>query len=47
VVVGLSAINWVVLIPATACWPVAGLVVYFVARSARRHDEGEAREHDE
>ena len=41
VLLGLTALGWLVLIPATACWPAAGVVVYFVVRSARRHDEQE------
>ena len=35
--VGLTALSWLVLIPAVACWPVAGLVVYLVWRNAKHH----------
>jgi hypothetical protein len=32
------------LIPATARWPLVGLLLYVVWRAARRHDEREAAE---
>jgi len=41
-VLGLTALSWVLLIPATMCWPVAGLIVYLVWRSAKRHEEVDA-----
>ena len=34
---GLTAINWIILIPATLCWPVVGVVLYLIWRSAKRH----------
>ncbi len=37
--VGLTALTWVILIPATMCWPVAGFVVYLVWRSSKHHEE--------
>ncbi|HEX4520343.1 MAG TPA: hypothetical protein VH063_12250 [Gaiellaceae bacterium] len=37
--VGLTALTWVILIPATLCWPVAGFIVYLVWRSSREHEE--------
>jgi hypothetical protein len=44
---GLSALTWVVLIPCTLCWPVAGYVVYLVHRSGKRHEEREAAEREQ
>ena len=41
-VLGLTALSWILLIPATMCWPVAGLIVYLVWRSAKRHEEIDA-----
>ena len=41
-VLGLTAINWIILIPATLVWPLVAVVVivYVVAnRSAKRHEE--------
>ena len=35
---GLTALTWIILIPATLCWPAVGLVIYFIWRSAKRHD---------
>ena len=43
----LTALTWVILIPATMCWPVAGVIVYFVWRSAKRHDEREKLEREQ
>jgi hypothetical protein len=36
---GLTALTWVILIPATMCWPVAGFIVYLVWRSSQHHEE--------
>jgi hypothetical protein len=44
---GLSALTWVILIPATLCWPAAGYVVYLVWRSAKRHDERDRIEREQ
>jgi nitrogen fixation-related uncharacterized protein len=41
-VVGLTAINWIILIPATLVWPLVGIVLYFVWRSAKRHDDADS-----
>jgi hypothetical protein len=34
---GLTAINWIILIPATLCWPAVGFVIYLIWRSSKRH----------
>ncbi|HEY4346291.1 MAG TPA: hypothetical protein VGM80_01800 [Gaiellaceae bacterium] len=44
---GLSALTWVILLPATLCWPVAGYVVYLVWRSGKRHDERDRIEREQ
>ena len=36
---GLTALTWVVLIPAGGCWPAAGYLVYRINRAAKRHEE--------
>ncbi len=36
---GLTAINWIILIPATLVWPLVGIVLYFIWRSAKRHGD--------
>jgi hypothetical protein len=36
---GLTALTWIILIPATMCWPVAGLIVYLVWRASKEHEE--------
>ncbi len=41
-VLGLTAINWIILIPATLVWPLVGVVLYFLWRSAKRHDDADA-----
>jgi hypothetical protein len=38
-VLGLTAINWIILIPATLVWPLVGIVLYFIYKSAKRHEE--------
>jgi len=43
---GITALTWLVLIPCVACWPIAGYVVYLVHRSGKRHDEREAAERE-
>ena len=43
---GMTALTWLVLIPCVAVWPVAGYVVFLVHRSGKRHDEREAAERD-
>ncbi len=45
--IGLTALTWVILIPCTLCWPVAGYVVYLVHRSGKRHDERERLEREQ
>jgi membrane protein implicated in regulation of membrane protease activity len=43
-VLGLSALSWVLLIPAVAVWPLVGLVIYLIWRWAKRSTaEDEAR----
>jgi hypothetical protein len=44
---GLSALTWVILIPCTLVWPVAGYAVYLLHRSAKRHDERERLEREQ
>ncbi len=34
---GLTALTWIILIPATLCWPAVGVLLYFIWRSAKRH----------
>ncbi len=43
-IVGWTALTWIILVPAVLCWPVAGFLVYLVWQSAKRHDEREAAE---
>lgn len=38
---GLSALSWVLLIPAVAVWPLAGLVIYLIWRWAKRSTEAD------
>jgi len=44
---GLTALTWIILIPATLCWPAAGYLVYLVWRSGKRHDERERLEREQ
>jgi hypothetical protein len=41
---GMTALSWIILVPAVACWPAAGYLVYRVHQAGRRHDEREALE---
>jgi flagellar basal body-associated protein FliL len=41
-VLGLTAINWIILIPATMVWPLVAVVIYFIWRSAKRHEDADA-----
>lgn len=36
---GMTALTWVILIPAVGCWPAAGYLVYRINRSGKRHEE--------
>jgi hypothetical protein len=36
---GMTALSWLVFIPAVACWPIAGVIVYFVWRWSKHHEE--------
>jgi hypothetical protein len=36
--VGMTALSWVVLLAMVGAWPAAGLLALFVVRSWRRHD---------
>ena len=38
---GLSALSWVLLIPAVAVWPVVGVAVYLIWRWAKRSGEAD------
>ncbi len=38
---GLSALSWVLLIPAVAVWPLVGLVIYLIWRWAKRSTEAD------
>jgi hypothetical protein len=40
-VLGLSALSWVLLIPAVAVWPLAAVVVYLIWRWAKRSGEAD------
>jgi hypothetical protein len=40
-VLGLSALSWVLLIPAVAVWPLVGLVIYLIWRWAKRSTEAD------
>jgi len=36
---GMSALTWVILIPAVGCWPAAGYLVYRINRWGKKHEE--------
>lgn len=38
---GLTALSWLLLIPAVAVWPVVGIIVYFIWRWAKRSAEAD------
>ena len=38
---GLSALSWVLLIPAVLVWPVVFVVGYLIWRSSKRHTEAD------
>ena len=38
---GLSALSWVLLIPAVAVWPIVGAAVYLIWRWAKRSGEAD------
>jgi hypothetical protein len=40
-VLGLTALSWLLLIPAVAVWPVVGVIVYFLWRWAKRSSEAD------
>jgi membrane protein implicated in regulation of membrane protease activity len=40
-VVGLSALSWVLLIPAVAVWPLVAVAVYLIWRWAKRSGEAD------
>jgi flagellar basal body-associated protein FliL len=40
-VLGLTAINWIILIPATLVWPLVAIVLYPIWRSAKRHEHAD------
>jgi hypothetical protein len=35
----LTPLSWLVFIPAVFCWPVAGAIVYVVAKKSKHHEE--------
>jgi hypothetical protein len=41
-VLGLTALSWLLLVPAVLCWPVIGVAGYLVWRSAKRHGDADA-----
>jgi flagellar basal body-associated protein FliL len=41
-VLGFTAINWIVLLASTLVWPLVAVVIYFIWRSAKRHDDADA-----
>jgi hypothetical protein len=43
-VLGLTALSWVLLIPAVLCWPLVGLAGYFIWRWSKQHEEADAAE---
>jgi hypothetical protein len=40
-VLGLTALSWVLLIPAVLCWPVVFFVGWLIWRSSKRHAAAE------
>lgn len=45
-ILGLTALSWLVLIPAVGCWPVAGYVAWRVWKWSKHHEEeAEAERH--
>jgi len=40
-VLGLTALSWVLLIPAVLCWPVVCFVIYLIWRWAKRSGEAD------
>ncbi len=40
----MTALTWVILVPAVGCWPAAAYLVFLVHRSGKRHAEQEAIE---
>ena len=43
---GLSALSWVLLIPAVAVWPIVGVFVYLLWRWAKRSSEADEAERE-
>jgi hypothetical protein len=43
-VLALSALTWVLLIPAVLCWPVIGFIGWRIWRWAKQHEETDAAE---
>jgi heme/copper-type cytochrome/quinol oxidase subunit 2 len=35
----LTPLSWLVFIPAVLCWPVAGVIVYYVWKKSKHHEE--------
>ena len=44
--VGLSALSWVILIPSTLCWPIVGYFGYRIFKSAKRHGDADRLERE-
>jgi heme/copper-type cytochrome/quinol oxidase subunit 2 len=35
----MTPLSWLVFIPAVICWPIAGAIVYIVAKRSKHHEE--------
>ena len=35
----MTPLSWLVFIPAVLCWPVAGVIVYYVWKKSKHHEE--------
>jgi hypothetical protein len=35
----MTALSWLVFIPAVMCWPIAGAIVYVVWKRSKHHEE--------
>jgi hypothetical protein len=44
---GITALTWLLVIPLVLAWPAAGFAVYLVYRSSKRHDAREAIEREQ
>jgi hypothetical protein len=46
-VLALTALTWVILVPAVLCWPVVGAAGYLIWRSAKRHGDADKAQREE